>query len=72
MARSFLLEKHMATIHERFEMRGVHFTVIHFKVTPLARDLITRCYRDGMEISAADYESNKSEYKRLWSAAHGF
>jgi hypothetical protein len=71
MARSFLLEKHMATIHERFEMRGVHFTEIHFKVTPFARDLIIRCYRDGEEISAADYQTAKAEYKRLWTAAYG-
>lgn len=62
----------MATIHERFDMRGVHYTEIHFKVTPLARDLITRFYRDGVEISAEGYQNAKAEYKRLWSAAHGF
>jgi hypothetical protein len=62
----------MATIHERFEMRGVHYTEIHFKVTPFARDLITRCYRNGEEISAADYQAAKAEYKRAWSVAHGF
>ncbi|MDR1251495.1 MAG: hypothetical protein LBK62_04950 [Treponema sp.] len=62
----------MATIHERFEMRGVHYTEIHFKVTPFARDLITHCYRNGKEISAADYQTAKAEYKRVWSAAHGF
>jgi hypothetical protein len=53
-------------------MRGVHYTEIHFKVTPFARDLITRFYRGGIEISAADYQTAKAEYKRLWSAAHGF
>jgi hypothetical protein len=62
----------MATIHERFEMQGVHYVEIHFKVTPLARDLIIRCYRNGEEISAADYQTAKAEYKRMWSAAHGF
>jgi hypothetical protein len=45
----------MAIIHERFDMRGVFYTEIHLKVTPLARDLITRFYRDGIEINAEDY-----------------
>jgi hypothetical protein len=72
MARFFLEELDMAIIHERFDMRGVFYTEIHFKVTPLARDLITRFYRDGIEINAEDYQGAKAEYKRLWSAAHGF
>lgn len=62
----------MATIHERFEMQGVHFTEMHFKVTPFARDLITRFYRNGEEISAADYQSAKAAYKQLWRTARGF
>jgi hypothetical protein len=62
----------MATIHERFEMRGVHYVEIHFKVTPLARGLIARCHRNGEEIGAADYQTAKAEYKRVWSAACGF
>jgi hypothetical protein len=62
----------MATIHEQFEMRGVHYAEIHFKVMPFARDLIIRCYRNGEEIGAADYQAAKAEYKRVWSAAHGF
>ncbi|MDR2631073.1 MAG: hypothetical protein LBC60_09140 [Spirochaetaceae bacterium] len=62
----------MATIHEQFEMQGVYYVEIHFKVTPPAQDLITRFYRNGEEIGAADYRAAKAEYKRVWSAAHGF
>jgi hypothetical protein len=53
-------------------MQGVHFTEMHFKVTPFARDLITRFYRNGEEISAADYQSAKAAYKQLWRTARGF
>jgi hypothetical protein len=61
----------MATIQEQFEMRGVHYAKIHFKVTPFARDLIIRCYRNGEEIGAADYRTAKDEYKQAWLAAQG-
>jgi hypothetical protein len=60
----------MATIHEQFNMRGVHYVEIHFKVTPFFKDLIVHCFRDGVEISREAYEEAKAEYRKLWMAAH--
>jgi hypothetical protein len=60
----------MATIHEKFEIQGVHYVEIHFKVTPFLKDLIVHCYRNGVEISRAAYQEAHAEYKRLWVAAH--
>ncbi|MDR1073512.1 MAG: hypothetical protein LBL45_07545 [Treponema sp.] len=59
----------MATIYERFEMRGVHYVEIHFKATPFAGDLTVHCFKDGVEISGAAYQEAKSEYRKLWMAA---
>jgi hypothetical protein len=60
----------MVTIHEQFNMQGVHYAEIHFKVTPLAKDLIIHYFRDGLEISKSAYEAGKSEYKKIWLAAN--
>jgi hypothetical protein len=64
------MEAKMATIHEQFNMRGVHYTEIHFKVTPFLKDLIVHCFRDGVEISQEAYAEAKTEYRELWIAAH--
>jgi hypothetical protein len=59
----------MATIHEKFEIKGIHYVEIHFKVTPFLKDLIIHCFRDGVEISQSAYQEAKAEYKKLWMAA---
>jgi hypothetical protein len=60
----------MATIHEKWEMLGVHYVEIHFKVSPFARDLIIHYFENGIEISRSEYEQAKAEYRKLWNAAH--
>jgi hypothetical protein len=60
----------MATIHEQFNMRGVHYVEIHFKVSPFLKDLIVHCFRDGVEISQAVYQDAKAEYRKLWMDAN--
>jgi hypothetical protein len=60
----------MAIIHEKWEMLGVHYVVIHFKVSPFARDIIVRYFENGIEISRTEYEAAKAEYKKLWKAAY--
>jgi hypothetical protein len=59
----------MPVIFERFEILGVNYVEIHFKVTPFARDLIIHRYRDGVEIDRAAYEEAGAEYRRLMKAA---
>jgi hypothetical protein len=55
----------MPNIHEKFDMRGVIYCDIHFKVTPFARDLVSHCFKNGVEISRAVYEEAKAEYRKL-------
>jgi hypothetical protein len=68
-ASLLFLEGYMATIYEKFEMRGVHYVEIHFKVTPFAGDLIVHCFKDGVEISREAYGVAKTECRKLWMAA---
>jgi hypothetical protein len=60
----------MAHIHKQFNMQGVQYEEIHFKLTAFAKDLIAHCFRDGVEISREAYEEAKAEYRKLWMAAH--
>jgi hypothetical protein len=66
----FIRRIDMAIIHEKFEMLGVHYVVIHFKVSPFAKDLIVRYFENGIEISRSEYEEAKAEDRKLWKAAY--
>ena len=56
-------------IHEKFEIQGVLYCEIHFKVTPFVRDLITHYFRNGVEINEYQYKIGQAEHKRLWNLA---